>query len=146
MMMKFQLVREEVFTFSHNDGTKTYIRSGELREWLLEEAMNKVIPITFPEESLESIIARHGLEESRIASMTILEASEPVVVGDWGGTHVLIDGGHRRYYWAKQGIHTIRGWAVPQQIWEMFLYDPEAPNIIHHHTTGQMLPHRRGKL
>lgn len=143
----FELRREETFTFTPNDGgAEITIRSGELRRWLLARAMDKVIELTFPDEPLDEIIERHGLEQPRMESMTEAEAQEPVIVGLWpSGTHVLIDGGHRRWYWASRGINVIRGWAVPEQVWRVFEFDPSDVVLAHHHRDGSLLPHRRGK-
>jgi hypothetical protein len=146
-----RLVREETFTFTPEDGDKEVsIRSGVLREWLHEKALDKVINITFPDEDEASIIKRHGLEADRMASMTEDEAKEPVIVGLWpNGDPVVIDGGHRRWFWAKRGVSTIRGWAVPYDIWKHFIIDFNAPppglTILRHYEDGALLPQRRKK-
>lgn len=148
MRLEVALSREEMFSFTPDDGdAEIHIMSGQLRQWLLTRAMDKVIDLTFPEESLESIIQRHGLEQPRIESMTEAEALEPVIVGLWpSGVHVLIDGGHRRYYWAARGRNVIRGWAVPEVVWRAFEFDPKTmPGVIRHHKDGSMLPQRRNK-
>lgn len=144
----FERVQEETFRFTNSEtGEETVIRSGALREALLRCAMDKVIDLTFPaEESLESIIARHGLEPARMASMTEEEAKEPVIVCIWpGGTHVLCDGGHRRWFWAKRGIHTIKGWAVPEVVWRQFVFDPSSTFVLRHDPSGMGLPQRGGR-
>lgn len=144
----FQRVQEETFRFTpEGEGEEITIRSGALRKWLLENAMDKVIDLTFPaDETLESIIARHGLEPARMASMTRKEAKEPVIVCLWpGGTHVLVDGGHRRWFWAARGRHTIKGWAVPEAVWRHFLFDDKSVFVLRHDPTGMALPHRGGK-
>jgi len=116
MRLMFERVVEETYTFTPDDGTEpVHIRSGLLRQWLHEKAMDRIIDLTFPEQPLEAIIEAHGLEGPRMASMTEEEALEPVIVGLWpNGTHVLIDGGHRRWYWASRGKLVVRGWAVPR--------------------------------
>lgn len=145
MRVVSQVMREETYTFTPNDWTEPVtIRSGKLREWLLEKAMDKVIVLTFPEQPLAELIEQHGLEQPRIDSMTLLEASEPVIVGLWpGGTHILIDGGHRRYFWAARNVVKLRGWAVPLDLWSQFIFDPSAPGVIAHHADGLLLPQRR---
>jgi hypothetical protein len=145
--LEVQLVREETFTFTPNNGEpEITIRSGALRQWLLTRAMDKVTDLHFPEEPLASIVERHGLEADRMASMTEAEAKEPVIVGLWpGNLSVLIDGGHRRWFWAKQGVHTLRGWAVPEVVWRSFLFNPNDFLTVHHHTDGAMLPQRQKK-
>lgn len=148
MRIEVQTVREETFTFTPNNGEpEVTLRSGQLRQWLLANAMHKVIDLTFPEQTLDEIIEQHGLEAPRMASMTLLEASEPVIVGLWpGGTHILIDGGHRRWFWAKRGVNAIKGWAVPEEIWRMFVFDPaDFPGMVMHLPDGSLLPHRSGK-
>lgn len=93
MRIVTEVRHEETFTFTPDGEPPVTIRSGKLREWLLANAMHKVIEITFPEQTLDEIVQQHGLEQPRLDSMTLLEASEPVIVGLWpGGTHVLIDG------------------------------------------------------
>lgn len=140
-----QLVREETFTFMPNDGTpEITLLSGQLRKWLLDRHMSKVINLTFPDEETEKeLIERHGLERSRMASMTLKEASEPVIVGAWpDGTHTLIDGAHRRWFWWKRGINGIKGWVVPKEVWEQFIFNPNAPGV-YHHPDGSLLPQRK---
>lgn len=145
MRIVSEVRREETYTFTPNDGTDPVtIRSGKLREWLLANAKHKVIELTFPEEPLDEIIHKHGLEQPRIDSMTILEASEPVIVGLWpGGTHILIDGGHRRYFWAARNVVKLKGWAVPPEIWTQFILDLNQPGLIAHYEDGSLLPQRR---
>lgn len=144
MRIVTEVRHEETFTFTPDGEPPVTIRSGKLREWLLANAMHKVIELTFPEQTLEEIVQQHGLEQPRLDSMTLLEASEPVIVGLWpGGTHILIDGGHRRYFWAKQGVTKLKGWVVPTEIWMQFLFNPNAPGVIAHHADGSLLPQRR---
>jgi hypothetical protein len=67
-----------------------------------------------------------------------------VIVGLWpSGYHVLIDGGHRRWFWAKRGIHTMRGWAVPEVVWREFLFDPNDFLTVRHYSDGALLPQRQ---
>jgi hypothetical protein len=142
------LLQEETFTFTPEGETEeVHIFSGQLRKWLLANAKDKVINLTFPDgQTEEELIKQHGLEEPRMKSMTLLEASEPVIVGLWpGGTHVLIDGGHRRWFWWKRGINTIKGWAVPMDIWRCFQVSLDELSMMTHHKTGASLPQRRGK-
>jgi hypothetical protein len=140
-------VSEETFTFTpEGEEQEIHILSGQLRQWLHTRAMDKIIDLHFPEQSLDDLIRQHGLEEPRMRSMTLEEAYEPVIVGIHpSGTHILIDGGHRRWFWAKRGLHTLRGWAVPTQVWEIFQFDPAAMGVVKHHRDGSMLPQRRGK-
>jgi hypothetical protein len=143
--LAIQRVQEETFRFTPNNGEpEIIIRSGLLRQWLLDHAMDKVTDLTFPaDETLDSIIARHGLEPSRMASMTKREAKEPVIVALWpGGTHVLVDGGHRRWFWAARGRHTIKGWAVPEAVWRAFILDESSVFVTRVDPTGDSLPHR----
>jgi hypothetical protein len=148
MRVTTQLVREETFSFTPNTGEpEIHIRSGQLREWLLRHARDRVIDLTFPDtDTLDGLVARHGLEEPRLRSMTVLEAGEPVIVGMCAdGTSILIDGGHRRWFWAKRGVHTIKGWALPEEVWRAFSFDPTSPMVINHHADGSLLPQRRGR-
>jgi hypothetical protein len=105
----------------------------------LEQRM-EIIKLALQGEQVE----QHGLEQPRIDSMTLLEANEPVIVGLWpGGTHILIDGGHRRYFWAARNVVKLKGWAVPFEIWSQFIFDPTAAGVIAHHADGSLLPQRR---
>lgn len=144
--MVFELVREEVFTFTpEGENEEICIRSGQLREWLMSWVPHKVIDLTFPaNESEESIIARHGLEAPRMASMTEDEANEPVIIAVWpSGNHVLIDGGHRRWFWAKRGVNVLKGWVVPEAVWRGFVFNPaDLPGLIFHAPDGSLLPQR----
>lgn len=136
--------REEIFSFMPDDGgDEISIYAGRLRKWLLERCMDKVIDLTFPDEPLDGIIACHGLEAPRMQSMREDEASEPVIVGLWpSGTHVLIDGGHRRFFWAQRGVHVLRGWAVPELVWRTFEVRPGDFDVAIHYRDGSMLPQR----
>lgn len=131
---RFKLVRDETYTFTPNDGSpEIHIRSGQLVRMLHEHALQKVIDLTFPAESLESIVARNGVNVARADALTEEAASVPVVVGLWhDGAGVLMDGAHRRYYWAKRGINVLRGWAVPYALWSTFIFDPaQVAGIVH---------------
>jgi hypothetical protein len=144
MIVEATVVKEETYTFTPEGGEPVSIFSGKLRKWLLGKAMDKVIDLTFPIQTLEEIIEQHGLEEPRMRSMTWKEAKEPVIVGLWsGGSHILIDGGHRRWFWAKRGKNVLRGWAVPFELWNTFTFDPSDFMVIKHHADGSMLPQRR---
>lgn len=145
MRLVTEIIREETYTFTPDGvGEPVHIFSGKLREWLHSRAMDKIIDLTFPQQTLDEIIAAHGLEAPRMKSMTRKEAEEPVIVGLWpNGTHILIDGGHRRWYWAKRKRFVLRGWAVPLEIWAEFIFDPESPMVIKHHADGSSLPQRR---
>lgn len=144
MRLQVTIETTETYTFSPNDGSPDiHILSGELRDWLHAHALHKVIDLHFPPQSLDEIVTAHGLEPDRMRSMTRKEAKEPVIVGlHPSGTHILIDGGHRRWYWAKRGSNTLRGWAVPEEVWRSFEYDPATmPGI--HGQDGSLLPQRR---
>ena len=143
-----EVVREETYMFTPDDGSpEVIIMSGRLRKWLRHFCKDQIIGLTFPVETLEELTARHGLEEDRLKSMTLLEASDPVIVGIWpGSSHILIDGAHRRAFWAMRGVSTIKGWAVPKPVWEMFLFDPNnLPGLVQHHQDGSLLPQRSKK-
>lgn len=142
-----EIVKEETYTFTPNNGEEPVsIWSGRLRKWLMEKAQDKVIELTFPNETLLEHIERHGIELSRLASMTEEEASEPVIVGFWtDGTHILIDGAHRRAYWSQRGVDTIKGWAVPEAVWRAYSFDPKKVPAAYHHPDGSLLPQRMKK-
>lgn len=143
-----QVVREETFSFTPSDGgPEIVILSGQLRQFLLSRAAHLVTKLIFPVQPLEELIVNHGLEADRMASMTILEASEPVIVGILNsGTNILIDGAHRRWFWAKRGQNTIRGWAVSEEIWRHFEIDPKTfPGFVAHMPDGSLLPQRSKK-
>ncbi len=144
MILVTKVVTTETYTFYPNDGSpEINILSGELREWLHAKAKHNLIDLHFPEQTLEAIVEAHGLEPDRMASMSEKEAKEPVIVGLYpNGVHILIDGGHRRWYWAKRGVNTLRGWAVPEEVWRSFEYDPKTmPGL--HGQDGSLLPQRR---
>lgn len=144
----YDIVRLEAFTFTPQDGEEVHILSGMLRQFLLEYARHRVIDLTFPEETQDEIYTRHGIEPSRMATLTEAEAQEPVIIAIFpGNSHILVDGGHRRAYWAARGINTIKGWAVPEVIWRQFLFDPSDPGSLGaahiFNADPGLLPHRR---
>ena len=126
------LVRDESYTFYPNDGTPpVHILSGRLTRWLHENRWSELQLLQFPEETLSSIIARNGVDLARVAKLTNAQAQQPVVVGCWAdGTNILIDGAHRRYYWAARGITALTGWAVPEEEWRAFVFDASM-GVIH---------------
>lgn len=143
--MTFQLVREETFCFTpEGERAPIHIRSGKLREMLLAQAMDRVIKLTFPQQPLDMLVKIHGLEAPRLESMTLEEAMEPVIIGIMpDGSSILIDGGHRRWFWAAQGVSILRGWAVPYDVWSKFIFDPTSPSVLKYHDSGEQLPQRR---
>lgn len=143
----FVRVQEETFTFTpEGEEEEVHIFSGQLRLWLHKNAPDKTVELTFPEETEEELIKRHGLEAPRMASMTEEEAKDPVIIGLWpGGTHVLIDGAHRRWFWSKRGVNKLRGWAVPYEIWRAFTFDLDDFFVTQIHRDGSSLPQRRPK-
>ena len=143
MQIVSHIVREETYSFTPNDGAaEVHIRSGELRKWLLNNAMDKVIELTFPVEPIEKLYERHGVEPARMKTMNLLEAGEPVIVGEWDRTHILIDGAHRRAFWALRGVFVLKGWSVPRAVWEQFMFDPADVAVLHWDETGMSAPHR----
>jgi hypothetical protein len=100
--------------------------------------------VVFPEESTEVMMDRHGVEQDRLDSMTEAEALEPVIVGQWhDGTSILIDGNHRRVYWAQRGKHELEGWLLPERVWRMFAFDFDTSGGIE--IPSKYLPQRMGK-
>lgn len=143
MKIDTQIVREETFSFVPHDGSgEVFIRSGALREWLLKNAMSKVIELTFPSEPIADLYTRHGIEPARMSTMNLIEASEPVIVGEWDHTHILIDGAHRRAFWALRGVNVLRGWSVPRALWEHYRFDPARTAILAWDESGMSAPHR----
>lgn len=140
-----RVVREETYTFTPDNGEpEVHIRSGRLRKVLRATAMDMVQLLVFPSDSLEHMVEHNGVELDRIASMTPTEAEDPVIVGLWSDkTHILIDGAHRRYYWALEGVYALKGWVLPYDVWMRFTFDPNDPAILVHHDDGAQLPHRR---
>lgn len=152
--MDIEIVHEEVFTFTpeNSDEGEINVYSGRLRKYLLEHAMDLTIDLTFPVETAQELVERHGIEQDRLDSMTEEEAKEPVIIGCIGNTHILIDGAHRRAFWAQKGINAIRGWAVPELVWRQFTFETgqagkDIPGCIstYDHPDGSLLPQRRKK-
>jgi len=147
MQIETHIVCEETYTFTPSDGSpEVNIWSGKLRNWLHAKAMHKVIDLTFPVETLDEIIVRNGVELPRLQSMTPIEAIEPVIVGLWtDGTGILIDGAHRRAYWAKRDVHVLRGWGLPYEMWQAFTFEPSALRNVIRNSDGYSLPQRRAR-
>lgn len=141
-----RVVREETYSFTMPGKPTIHIRSGYLRELLHRAAMDKIVELTFPKQTDQELIDGLGLEQARMASMTMLEASDPVIVGELpNGTHMVIDGAHRRWFWHKRGVQKLRGWIIPEDVWSQFTFDPTGPGVIKYHDTGESLPQRRGR-
>ena len=147
MFITGNTIREEVFTFTPADGTpEINLLSGQLRSFLLTTLSDRTMDLTFPQQTTEELIAQHGLEPARMASMTEQEAQEPVIVGLWrDGTHTLIDGAHRRWFWASRGVSVLQGWVVPEVVWRAFEFDPNHPSIVANFEDGTLLPQRLKK-
>lgn len=144
MRIETIITHDETYTFTPDDGSEEInIWSGRLRKALLQYAMDKVIYLTFPVQPMEEIYRNHGIEQAHMATMTAEEAAEPVIVGLWpDGTHILIDGAHRRAWHALRGNNVLRGWAVPYELWNKFTFKAEdvAGGFIDH--SGMLNPHR----
>lgn len=149
MKIQIEVRVMETFSFTPEGGSEgeIHILSGLLREYLLANAIPLVQVIQFPDtDTPGELIARHGIEAPRMASMTASEAIEPVIVGELGdGSHILIDGAHRRLFWALRGNHRLLGWIVPEYVWREFTYDPAKLAAIgaFQAETGEFLPQRR---
>lgn len=118
------LIHEETFTFTPADGEPVHIYSGRLRAHLLASNAQK-FRVDFPVELREHIVEQHGVDVARANRLTPEQAAEPVIIGIWPeGTHVLIDGAHRRYYWASRGNHSLPAWVVGHDLWSRFTFDP----------------------
>ena len=145
MQIVHEIVHEETYEFTPSDGSPPiFIRSGALRDTLMADHMDKVIDLVFPECSVAEIYATHGIEPERMKTMTAEEAAEPVIVGQLGKTFILIDGGHRRLFWALRGVQTLRGWNLPAEFWRLYEYDPRSI-VGYVDKSGMGLPQRRNK-
>lgn len=115
------LIHEETFTFTPAEGEPLHIYSGRLRAHLLASNAQK-FRVDFPVELREHIVEAHGVDVARANRLTSEQAAEPVIIGIWPeGTHILIDGAHRRYYWA---LHSLAAFVVPHVLWSRFTFDP----------------------
>lgn len=135
------VVREECFTWTPEVGEGFTIAVTSLL------AMVKPYPprtMHFPDESLETIIAAHGVELPRLETMNILEATQPVLVIEHGKGHLLADGAHRRAYFVKHGMgNSMLGWMIPEVIWREFIVDKDDPAYMMRDSS--LLPQRQKK-
>jgi hypothetical protein len=137
----------EVYTFTPDDGSPAiHIRSGVLTQTLARVHYATEL-VAFPPEDEAHIIARHGIEEARMATMTEEDAQLPLVVGLIGDArHILIDGAHRRLFWARRGVDSLQAWVVPEAYWRLFTFSMDDPTIIAVDESGLSLPQRRTAL
>lgn len=139
------LILDEMYTFTPDDGSgEIHIRSGALRRELLATSLDLVHAIEIGEQTMDDIIERYGVDMKRVAAMSVAEAAEPVIIALRGEGAFMIDGAHRRAYWAQKGIHTLRGWLLPEEAWRNYVVTAEDPGILAMGIDASLLPQRRG--
>ena len=141
------MVADEMYTFTPSDGWgEIHILSSALRREILAHP-ELFVPeiIELPEQAMDEIFVKYGIEKQRLESMTAIEAIEAVIVGIWpDGTAIMIDGAHRRAYWAARGNHRMHAHVLPEHVWRQYVFSPDAPGIVSIGIDGSLLKQRRG--
>jgi hypothetical protein len=112
------------YTFvSKDDGQAVHIASGCLARFLKD--MVGVIP-TYEIELDPTVIAAMqrgdlGIEEDHALKLPEEALEAPLIVCEWGGTHIFADGAHRLWRRWKRGDTTFTAWVVPERVWRHFV-------------------------
>lgn len=127
------VVTDETYTFTPSSGPEINIYSGRLARYLNERHLQYVRTLQFPEQSLPEIVRLCGVDVKRVKALTEEQVKQPIIVGlCQNGEPMLIDGAHRRYYWAERGVHALSGWLLPYQLWSAYSFDPaQITGIVH---------------
>ena len=99
----------------------THIASGVLSKALARSAMQVVHPLIAP--SLAAALERGdlGVEEQHALKLSEASLEVPGVVGEWGDTHIVIDGAHRLWRRWKRGDKTFPCYLIPEALWRHFV-------------------------
>ncbi len=112
------------YTFVASDtGEAIHIASGCLLAFLRH--VGEAIP-TFEIELDPTVIAAMqrgdlGVEEDHALKLPEAALEAPLIVCEWGGTHIFADGAHRLWRRWKRGDTTFRAWVIPERMWRQFV-------------------------
>ena len=61
-----------------------------------------------------------GIEEPHALKLPEAALDTPAIVGEWGDTHIIIDGAHRLWRRWKRGDTTFPAYLIPEALWRHF--------------------------
>lgn len=117
--------REAIYTFVDDDkGHATHIAATTLRE-AVERA--GIIPqlVMMGESLIEAITGGSlNVEEDHALKLPDEALDTPILVGNWGHKHIIIDGSHRLWRRWKRGDPDFPAYVIPEKAWRRFvIYD-----------------------
>lgn len=114
--------RDEMFTFSPNDGEPMHFATTRLVAYL-QGVGAQVVAVELDEALATHVAKRHGIEVPHLTN-SLERLEEPCVFLDYGdGTHIVADGNHRVVARHLLGFKTVPAWLVPKKVWQRFLVD-----------------------
>lgn len=116
------MMLSEIYTWVFDDGRVFHVDVGGLREACQKHAPG-TIEVTLSQEAIDEMLKT--AEQPRIDRLRDVPVADfpPIIVlvFDDDNTHAVASGNHRCISAWQRGQQTVRGWAVPQQVWEHFL-------------------------
>jgi hypothetical protein len=114
--------RDEMFTFSPNDGDPKHFATTRLVAYLKSSGA-QVCAVDLDEALVAHVARKHGIEPGHLTK-TLDRVEEPCVFLDYGdGTHIVADGNHRVVARHLLGMKTVPAWLVPKKVWQRFLIE-----------------------
>lgn len=116
-------ITEAVYTFVEHNGTPTHIAASTLLRGL--ERPGKAWPVTrcMIGASLVEALERGdlGVEPPHALRLPESALERPGIIGEWGDTHISIDGAHRLWRRWKRGDADFPAYVVPEAAWREFV-------------------------
>lgn len=113
---------EDVYTFVHSEtGEATHIAASTLLKVIKHSGI--VPQIVGMGQSLIDAIERGDLnvEEEHAWALPDEALDQPILVGDWGDKHIIIDGSHRLWRRYKRGLRDFPAYCIPEEAWRYFV-------------------------
>lgn len=114
-------VTEAVYAFVDGaSGTPTHIAASTLLGAL--EAANWPVHDVHMGQGLIDAITRGDLNEEQDHALKLPDEAlaSPILVGEWGQEHIIIDGSHRLWRLYERGDRTFPARVVPEKLWRAF--------------------------
>lgn len=113
-------ITEAAYTFVEHNGTATHIAASTLLGALERHAAPVTRCMIAP--SLVEALERGdlGVEPPHALRLPLEALERPGIIGEWGDTHIAIDGAHRLWRRWKRGDADFPAYVVPETLWRKF--------------------------
>lgn len=126
-MMRDLPLTEAVYTFTPHDAAPVHIAASTLRG-LLETWRHSRTGVAYPvttcvmDDGLRRALERGdlGVEEAHAMRLPDAALDVPGIIGEWGDTHISIDGAHRLWRRWQRGDREFPAYVVPEVLWREF--------------------------